>query len=316
MAQPTNTLSSLDVRGIREDLADDIWDISPEETPFTSSMSKMKASNTYVEWQTDALRASADNAHIEGDETVAEARTATTRVGYRCQIFKNAVVIPGTDMGLKKAGRASEMDYQIVKITKEHKLDIEKAAFANQAQVARTDSLAGRLAGVGAWIKTNTNNVGGGGADPTGDGTNARTDGSQTAFGQTDFDLTMQEIWTAGGRPQTVYLSAFQMQIAQGFTGHNGAQSNIDAAKNKVIKYVAVYVTPWGTIEFVPTRENRGRDVWIMQDDMWALAQLRTTRNEALAKTGDSERRQIVTELTLVCKNEAANGGVVDCSTS
>jgi hypothetical protein len=79
---------------------------------------------------------------------------------------------------------------------------------------------------------------------------------------------------------------------------------------------VAVYVTPWGTIEFVPTRENRGRDVWIMQDDMWALAQLRTTRNEALAKTGDSERRQIVTELTLVCKNEAANGGVVDCSTS
>jgi hypothetical protein len=66
----------------------------------------------------------------------------------------------------------------------------------------------------------------------------------------------------------------------------------------------------------MPSRENRGRDVFIMQDDMWEVAELRPMKNTQLAKTGDNTSRQIVTELTLVAKNEAANGGVFDCTTS
>ena len=46
MAQPTNTLDSYDVRGIREDLQDIIYDISPEETPFYTKSGKAKATNT------------------------------------------------------------------------------------------------------------------------------------------------------------------------------------------------------------------------------------------------------------------------------
>jgi len=318
MAQPTATLSSYDVRGIREDLQDVIYDISPEETPFYTKCAKAKAANTYHEWQTDALRSSADNAHIEGDDTVAEVRSATTRLGNYTQIFKNAVVIPGTDVGLNKAGRAREMAYQVLKIAKEQKLDIEKALFANQARAAGSDTTARRLAGAPAWLTTNTNfQSGGGGADPTGDGTNARTDDSApAAFDQTRFDAVMQSIWQSGGKPDTVYLSAFQMNKALGFVGNNSQRSTITAEAEKVIKHMAVYVTPWGTVEFVPTRENRGRDVFIMQDDMWAVGILRPTKNEELAKTGDNEKRQILTELTLICKNEKASGGVFDCSTS
>ncbi len=124
MAQPANTLDSYDVKGIREDLENIIYDISPEETPFYTAAAKMKATNTLHEWQTDSLRASADNAHIEGDDTVAEVRAVTTRLGNYTQIFKNAVVVPGTDDGLNKAGRAREMAYQVLKIAKEQKLDI------------------------------------------------------------------------------------------------------------------------------------------------------------------------------------------------
>ena len=292
-----------------------IYDISPEETPLYTKCAKTKVSNTLVEWQTDALRASADNAHIEGDDTTAEARTATTRLNNRTQIFKNSVVIPGTDVGLNKAGRAREMAYQVLKIAKEQKLDIEKALFANQAKVAGNDTTARRLAGVPAWLTTNTD-FGATGADPTGDGSNARTDGTQAAFSQTRFDSVMQSIWNAGGKPDTVYLSAFQMNVALGFTGNNNQRSNITAEAEKVIKHMAVYVTPWGTVEFVPSRENRARDVFIMQDDMWAIGILRATKNEELAKTGDNEKRQVVTELTLMCKNEKAHGGVYDNTTS
>lgn len=318
MAQPSQTFDSYDAVGIREDLSDVIYNVSPEETPLYSKASKTKASNTLVEWQTDSLRASAANAHIEGDATTAEARTATTRLGNYTQIFKNAVVVPDTDEGLDKAGRAKEIAYQTLKIAKEQKLDIEKALFDNNARAAGNSTTARELAGVPAWLTTNTVFGANEGADPTGDGTDARTDETTalTAFSQTKFDTVMQSIWEEGGKPDTVYLSAFQMNLALGFTGNNNQRSAVQAGDERVIKSLAVYVTPWGTVEFMPSRENRSRDVYIMQDDMWEIAVLRATKNVAMAKTGDNTTRQVVTELTLCAKNEAANGGIFDNTTS
>ena len=319
MAQPSNTLDSYDVKGIREDLENVIYDISPEETPFYSSLKKVKASNTYHEWQTDSLRSSAANAHIEGDDTVGEARTATTRLGNYTQIFKNAVIIPDTDEGLDKAGRAAEMAYQVLKIAKEQKLDIEKALFDNNKYEVGSASAARELAGCGAYVKSNVANIGGsGGANPTGSvpGNTARTDGTATVFSQADFDTVMQGIWESGGNPDTVYLSAFQMNKALDFAGYNNQRSHIEANSKTVVNAVDIYVTPWGTVEFTPSRENRGRDVWIMDSDMWAVGVLRPTKNTELAKTGDSTKRQVLTELTLISKNEAASGLVADCTTS
>ena len=318
MAQPTNTFDSYDAVGIKEDLSDVITNISPEETPLYSAMKKTKATNTYHEWQTDSLRSSAVNANIEGDDTTAEARTATTRLGNRTQIFKNAVSIPDTDEGLSKAGRAREIGYQTLKVAKEQKLDIEKALFDNQAAVAGNSTTARRLAGLGAWLTTNTNFGANEGADPTGDGSDARTDETTAlqAFSQARFDGVMQSIWEQGGKPETVYLSAFQMNKALGFTGNNNQRSTIGASDGEVANLLNIYMTPWGSVEFVPSRENRSRDVYIMQNDMVECAVLRPTKNIALAKTGDSTRRQVTTELTLVVRNEAALGGVFDNTTS
>ena len=315
MAQPSNTFDTYDSVGIREDLSNVIHNISPEETPFYSKAAKKAAKNTLVEWQTDSLRASAANAHIEGDTTTAEARSATTRLGNYTQIFKNAVVVSDSDDNVDNAGRAKEIAYQTLKIAKEQKLDIEKALFANNARAAGNSTTARELAGAPAWLTTNTV-AGSGGADPTGDGTDARTDGTQAAFSQDNFDTVMQSIWVAGGKPDTVYLSAFQMNVALGFTGNNNQRSSVQAGDERVVKSLAVYVTPWGSVEFMPSRENRSRDVFIMQDNMWEVASLRGTKNVALAKTGDNTTRQVVTELTLCAKNEASCGIIADCTTS
>jgi len=316
MAQPDNSFDSYDAVGIRENLENVIYDVSPEETPFYTTCKKVKATNTYHEWQTDTLRASGANAHIEGDATTAEARTATTRLGNYTQIFKNAVVIPDTDKGLDKAGRASEMAYQTLKIAKEQKLDIEKALFDNNARVAGDATTARELAGTETWFTSTIQNKGTGGAHAAGTGADARTDGTQTAFTQAKFDAIMQNCWDKGGKPDSVYLSAYLMNLALAFTGNNNQRSTVQAGDAKVIKSLDVYVTPWGTIEFIPSRENRGRTVHVMQDDMWAVAVLRGTKNVELAKTGDNSTRQVVTELTLVAKNEKSSGLGVDFSTS
>jgi len=315
MAQPANTFDTYDAKGIREDLSDIIYNITPDDTPFYSACKKVKATNTLHEWQTDTLRSSAVNAHIEGDDTSADAAVATVRLGNYTQIFKNAVTIADTEESVDKAGRKNEIAYQTLKIAREQKLDIEKALFENNAREAGNSTTARELAGAGAWVKTNQS-IGSGGAAPTGDGTDARTDGTQAAFTQAKFDTVMESIWTNGGTPDKVYLSPFQMNIALGFTGGGNSRRNIDAATETVYNSVDVYVTPWGSVEFTPSRENRSRDVYIMQSDMWCVGVLRPTKNVGLAKTGDSTKRQVLTELTLVAKNEAANGIVADLSTS
>lgn len=320
MAQPANTFSSYDAIGIREDLSDVIYNIDPDDTPFMSKCSKGKAKSTLHEWQTDSLRSSEENAHIEGDDTVADALTPTTRLTNRTQIFKNAIRIPGTDYGLDKAGRGKEMAYQSMKMLKVHKLDIEKALFANQAKVAGDDVTARKMAGVPTWLTSNVEfESGASGANPTGDGSDARTDdGTPVAFSQSRFDTVMQSRWENGGKKDgvSVYLSAFQMNKALGFVGNNNQRGTLNAKTGEVVNVMDVYMTPWGNVKWVMSRENRARDVFILQDDMWCVSMLRTTKNEPLAKTGDSERRQLVSELTLESRNEKASGAVYDNTTS
>ena len=318
MAQPANLFDTYDSVGIREDLSDVIYNVDPSETPFYSKSAKTKAKNTLVEWQTQALRASAVNAHIEGDATSADAVTPTVRLGARTQIFKNAVVVSDTDESVSNAGRSKELAYQTLLIAKEQKLDIEKALFANQGNVVGSNTAARKTGGVPSWLITNVNfQSGNSGANPTGDGTDARTDdGTPTAVSQAKFDDVMQSIWEEGGKPDTVYLSAFQMNVALGFTGNNNQRSAVQAGDETVVKSLAVYVTPWGTVQFMPSRENRSRDVFVLQDNMWECAVLRGTKNVALAKNGDNTTRQVTTELALCSKNEKANGAIYDNTTS
>ena len=68
----------------------------------------------------------------------------------------------------------------------------------------------------------------------------------------------------------------------------------------------------------VPNRFMRARDVLVLQTDMWAVAFLNGRRMVSipLAKTGDSDRRQILSEYTLVARNEKSSGGVFDNTTS
>ena len=68
--------------GQREDLTDIIYNISPTETPFMSSIGKTKATAVYHEWQTDSLAAATTaNAAIEGADATSATLSPTVRLG-------------------------------------------------------------------------------------------------------------------------------------------------------------------------------------------------------------------------------------------
>ena len=314
MAQPTNTHSSYDAAGNREDLADIIYDISPMDTPFISSIPHVGASATNHEWQTDSLAAAAANAVIEGDDATTTAAVASVRAGNYLQISDKVPRVSGTQRVVDSAGRGDELDYQIMKQGKELKRDMEFANVGvNNAKVAGNDTTARELGSVQSWIATN-DDFGTSGASPTGDGTDARTDGTQRAFAEADLKTALSAAWDAGGEPDLIMVGSFNKQAMSSFTG--GATRTVDASDKRLTAAIDVYVSDFGELSVVPNRFMRSRDCLIIQTDMWALASLRAFQEVPLSKTGDSDRVQLISEYTLEARNEAASAGVFDLTTS
>lgn len=316
MAVPTNTHTTFATVGIREDLSDMIYMVEQEKCPFTQMAGKGKAANTYTEWQTEALAAAvSNNAHVQGDDTTAVAAVPSVRVGNYCQIFKKAPTVSDTNEAVNTAGANSEMARQIFKSTKELKRDIESSCLANQARVAPGASTAGRLAGAPAWIATSTD-AGASGSDPTGDGTDARTDGTQRAFTEAQLLKVLQANWSEGGEPDCIMVGPFNKLRFAGFTGRS---TSMEEAKDKgIYNTVDWYVSPFSSKKLAVTANQfqRARDVFVLQKDMWSIDYLRPVKNRELARTGEAQKRQISTELTLCSKNEKANALVADTTTA
>ena len=313
MAQPTNTYSTYDSIGQREDLSDVIYNVAPWETPLMSKMPNNKATGTLHEWQTDSL-AAVDSTpwEIEGDDATTDAATATVRLTNYCGISDKVARVTGTQRAVDLAGRADEMNYQIVKRGRELKKDIETAIFANNIKVAGNDTTAREVAGIETWIDTNTS-AGAGGSDGS-LGATARTDGTQRAFTESLLLDVHQAAWTNGGNPDTCYVGAFNKRVASGFTGVATKFKDVD--DKKIIASADVYVSDFGEMNIVPSRHARSRTAYLIDHQMLAFSTLRNMETIDLAKTGDSERKQLLCEWTIECRNEAAHGLVADLTTS
>ena len=313
MAQPTNTFDTYDSVGEREDLSDVIYSISPTDTPFISSAAKTQATAVLHEWQTDSLAAaSTSNAVIEGDEATLDAVTATSRLSNSSQIMDKTVVITGTQEAVDKAGRASELAYQIAKKAKELKRDMEATITGNQAEVTGDASTARKLGSLGAWVATN-DDFGASGASGSA-GNTARTDGTQRAFTEASLKTVIKNVWNAGGDPSMVMVGPFNKQKLSGFTGNS---TRFDAGADATLyTSVDVYASDFGQLQVVPNRFSRDRDAYVLDMNYWGIAFLRDFTMHELSKTGDSEKRQLLVEATLESRNEGASGLVADLTTS
>jgi hypothetical protein len=314
------TFTRFDAVGAREDLSDVIYDISPQDTPIMSSIGKTKATAVYHEWQTDSLAAATTgNAAVEGADATAATLSPTTRVGNYTQIVQKTVQVSGTLEAVDKAGRKSEKAYQLAKASAELKRDIEAIITANQAVAVGNSSTARQMSSLLSWIKTNTNKGSGtttAGADPTTSGVSARVDADTTrTFTETMLKDVVQKVFSSGGTPSLLVVPPALKQVVSGFTGLAQHRYNSNASGEVTILAGAdLYQSDFGVISIVPNRFMRSRDALVLDPEYAALAYLRPFQTNDLAKTGDSEKTQILAELTLEVRNEAAHGGVFDLS--
>jgi hypothetical protein len=327
MAAIANTYQTFQAKGIREDLSDIIYKITPTKTPFLSAIPKVKASNTFHEWQTQDLAAVTANAQIEGDDvSTYTAATPTVRLGNYTQISTKNVIISGTNQAVKAAGRNNEMSYQMSLKSAEIKRDMEGAlcsaangvagAVSNATTTAThagSSSAARYLRGLEGWIATNVD-LGASGVAPvyTMGSWAAPTDGTQRAFTEAQLKNVLQKAYTEGGEPDLIMVGPGQKQTFSTFTGGN---TKFDKSEDKSITAsVDVYVSDFGTLKVVPNRFQRSRTAFVLETEKWALATLRPFDTVDLGKTGDADKKMIVVEYTLEARQEKSSGAVKDLS--
>ena len=328
MAQIANTYESYDAKGNREELADKIYQITPEETPFLSLIGRKSVASTHPEWQTDSL-ASVDTANNqpEGDDWTYDAVAATTRVGNYCQISNKRIIISRTQDKTSKAGRKSELAREIAKKGVELRIDMEAICLSNQASLAGSGNGATnrKLGGFRAWLSTNDSMDGGGSSGGFNSSTNivdAATNGTQRAFTKTILDAVILSTYNAGGSPKTLMLSPYAKTVFSTFMSDSNVALQRFEANGKgpttIVAAADMYLSDFGTISVVPNRQMAragatvARNAFLIDPRMVSLGVFDDISLEKPAKTGDAEKRVLVTEYTLLVNNEAAHGVAAD----
>lgn len=318
MTVPTNLYQKASLKGDREDLIDKIYNTSPTETPVLSAVGRVSATNTYHEWQRDALAtANKDNALIDGDDVTLDAQTATERVGNYMQIFAKKPGVSRRANIVKKAGRGSELAYIKAKSMLEIKRDIEAMIVSANPAVAPTTSVAGKSGGLGVQNNANTEHGAGGStaAWTSGAPTAAPTPGTGRAFTETLLKAAVQQTYIASGEvPRMVIMSPNHKGVFSGFAGIAVNRYQVSKKEQgRIIGGADVYMSDFGELEIVPHYLMAGStDVHLVNTDYVEVAYLDGFRTEELGKSGDSERVLVTADCGLAVRAPKALAKVAD----
>jgi hypothetical protein len=319
MAVTANTNETYDVSTIREDLADAMASISPTETIFMSTIGTRNVDNTYFEWSEVDLAAAATNNQIEGDAGLSnDAPTNAVRKGNYTAISAKVVETSDTANNVNGVANAQTIAKQVAYKLSELKRDMEKMALDNVAGGAGASGTARTTAGLPAFLTTNVER-GTGGANGTTSGSGsagypnaAATDGTTRAITETLLKSVIASCWDEGADPSVVLCGSSQKQTISGFTGNATKYQEVDG--KRLTAAVDIYVSDFGTLQIVPARHIRARDVFVLDPSYAKIAYLQTARQKPLARTGLSERRLISAEWGLEVTSEKAHGVIADCS--
>lgn len=312
--------------GNREDLADKIYDLFPDDTHFLTNLQKTKASSTLHEWLGDTIVAPGSNINREGNEGEFSSIVSPVRYANYTQIFKKEFIVSDTQEKVAKAGRRTEGARQSVKQMRELKNDVEWALVRNQLASAGGSTTGRSLGSMENWIGAGrtasssaaTSHVL---ATSASSATTAAiaskvvgavTDGSTTgALTSAALDLALEGAWAQGGDTDLIAVSASVKSTINTFTGIATRNVDIGRRDQAVITGAAdVYVSSFGVHRVLLHRHIRTSVALCIDSSLWAVSSLRDFFMERLAKTGDGHKYALRYEGTLECRNYLGNSKV------
>lgn len=333
---------------VREDFLEAIINIAPTQTPFMSGIGRGSADDVYTSWLQGTLAEPDDsNAAKDGADLGADSSARARRVGNLAQISTKSIVVTGRTDTVDKAGRASELSYQLALAAKALKRDME-AVLTSDTQAAVPDAdgdTASLLGALRACFRdavapeTDTALVGAGAGANGGVGAagypTAATAGTARALTQTLLDTAIQAIYQNGGEADTMMLSPLMKTIVSTYLFSSSARvaalysdvgQKSSAGGASAQTSVDIYISDFGAFKIIPNRHlgyqlstggggHAGEptaSVYLLDMALWSVLYLRTFRTKKIATSGDAEKRLLLVDYTLQYKEEMGNGVVAD----
>jgi hypothetical protein len=343
MAAPADYLDAADLKNalsgglIREDVLDEIFDISDIPTPFLDSIGTDTHDNPYTEWTEDVLDVpDLTNARVSGSDNPGTNNAKVgTRSGNHSQISTKKVEVTTRVQNTDNIGRSDEMGYQSGRRLQELRRDQEAIALSNQASVQDdNNATAGKSAGLGAILATNDLFGAGGASGGFNTGTKlvaAPTPGTGRALSWTYIRDMVEATYLLGAMP-TQLMSVPQITkrigsflIANATTAAVATPtSNISgtAPTSQVAQgYVDAFKTGFGFLmQIVPNRLQQTylstatpvANVYGYDPEYIRLSLMGGYETMPLAKLGLSDRKLMVADWTLKVMVEKAHFVVRD----
>lgn len=316
---------------VREDVMNQIWDISNIPLPLTDAISKGIHTNRKVEWTEDKLAPpNIANAVVDGIDVDQNNAKLGDRLGNFTQISVKEVKVSHSLEAANTIGNQGSMSYQIMERQKELRRDVEATQLTHQGSIAGDgDTIPGLSAGFGAQIKTNVS-VGAtgvvGGFNFTTGLFVAPTAGTARALSETTIRDVLQQVYEAGGNTQMLMARPIVIRKLSEYLFTDTARVATLTAQQKqaspqaLTAYgsVNVFVTDFG--QTVQMRDNRLQpqdapgvsSMYMIDPTHLRQSFLRGYQAEPLAKTGLSEKKLMSAEWSFLVLNELSQGGIFD----
>lgn len=316
------TLKVSAVVKLKEDVVDEIYNFSPSAAPLVSMIPSVKKHNTYFEWQRDIYRvANKDNAALEGAVAASSAITQPGLLNNRTQIFEDTFSVSGTADAVGKYGRQSEKAKELMKVAVELKKDQDAAMIASGVTVTDNGSVGGKLRGLYGFFTNDVFGAGGASPDPT-TNTNA-TSGTDVALTEAMIKNAQQSCYENGGDGSVLMCSPAHKVKISGFTFGVSRTHEVNSKAPDIQPYSYDFIRgDFGTIKVVPNRQQAiaavglNDTLYMFDPDKLARAVLRPYQVQKLAIVGDKEDHQVLTEVSLVVKDERTCYAIRDITVS
>ena len=280
------TYTTYDQVGKKESVADIITDITPFDTPAFTMFKDEKVSARTFSWLEDSLAPAGANAAVEGADAVMGTLIDAVERTNNTQILTKGFQVSATADAIGTYGRAKETAHQLAKALKEIKRDAEYALVGvDQAAVSGSGSVARQMASVINQITTDKPQAGAALTEA------ALLDAGETAYAN-------------GSDVDTLMIKPGDAQIVAGFSASAGRNREIAQGKT-LVNAIDLYVSPYGEYRVVLNRHLKSDTALLIDPSMFKTCTLRPFTRTLLAKNGDSDRHQIVGEMSVKHMNFA-----------
>ena len=298
MAQLSGSLHTYMDTLKREDILDEIQDVSPDDNPLTSTLGTEAVNSTVHQWAERYItRDSATDASPQGDDNSFSDLTLPTMRSNITQIIKKTFAVTETDIAVDKISPKDAYARELSTAMRRLKNSMEFA-------VIRASKVSGQ-SGVTAYMSGFINQVAETGSS------SLRLSG--TSLTETEFNDQMTISWTATDSfvADLILVSGNLKRDISLFTAGN--TRNVGAEDKRLVRAISVYESDFGIHELRAHKDmpaastTTGHGMLMLRKELCKIGYLRNPKHVANSVTGDNKKGHVVTELTAIAQSSRSH---------